>query len=206
MRKACLAVMAILALTGMVVADVVEDPFAIADTRIVPTYPPAAFAAGFEGTVAVAAVVNSDGSVGAVQVIESSSAKLGFEESAVEAMKQWSFSPARVNGESVDSVYAYVFYFGNGARGGRGGGSNVFGQFVTSQVLGGVGYEAGATKPPNGYAPKPELTSGNFPAIETFRAALVKVKKAPECEGCLYDRRDLIPPKGPAFEGPNRPR
>jgi len=204
MGKVCLALIVALALTGAVVAEeVVEDPFAIADTRVVPAYPAAALAAGFEGSVAVAAVINTDGSVGAVEVVESSSSKLGFEESAIDAMKQWHFSPARVDGQPVDSVYAFVFYFGNSGRSGSGGGASVYGQLVTTQI-GGVGI--GVTPPGSGDVAKPGLSRGNFPAIETVHKALQKVKKAPECQGCLYDRRDLIPPKSAGYEGPNRPR
>ena len=115
MRKLCLvsAVLAALALTGVAIASegAVEEPFVIADTRITPEYPPAAKAAGFPGTVVVAAVVNSDGSVGVVEVVESSGSKLGFDEAAMDAMSKWRFSPARVDGQAVDSVYAYVLHF-----------------------------------------------------------------------------------------------
>ena len=46
MRKAFLAVMAVCALTGVLVAeDVVERPFVITDTQVIPEYPPAALAA-----------------------------------------------------------------------------------------------------------------------------------------------------------------
>jgi protein TonB len=207
MRKAGFALVGVLVFTGVAVAgdaDFVE-PFVISDSRVSPEYPPAALAAGFEGTVAVAAVVNSDGSVGAVEVVESSNPKLGFNEAAIDAMTQWRFSPARSNGEAVDSVYAYVFYFYTPR--GPGSGSFVGGDFVTSEFVGGVGDVGTVGKPRPG---RPALTSdrplGNGTLIQTIRDKVQKVKLSPTCGGrpCLYDRRDLIPPRGTEYQGPNR--
>jgi TonB family protein len=203
MRKACLAVLAALALTGVVIAEEAEvvEPFVIADSHVAPEYPPAAEAARFEGVVAVAAMINADGSVGAVEVIEGTGTKLGFDEAAVDAVKQWRFSPAQVNGEAVDSVSAYIFRFY--IPGGRAAGGFVNGDFVTSQIgsIGGVGVGTGP-----GAKPGVSRGPGSGLLVETVKSALQKVKKAPECMGCLYDRRDLIPPKNTGYDGPNVPR
>jgi TonB family protein len=67
-----------------------------------PIYPPAAEEARFEGTVYLELIVKADGSVGDVRVVECTHRKLGFEEASIEAVKQWQFEPAILDGEPVD--------------------------------------------------------------------------------------------------------
>ena len=186
MRKLCFvtAMAAAFVLTGVAIADevAVEKPFVIADTRITPEYPPAAKAAGFPATVVVAAVVNSDGSVGTVEVVESSGGKLGFNEAATEAMKQWRFSPARVDGTAVDSVYAYVFHFESPR-------SNPFvvGDYLDSQLLLGNPTAAKMQSVGDfGVGGKDKISPADFYRQKPFR--INHIKK----QGRMYDRRDYF--------------
>lgn len=82
-------------------------PQIILATQKAPEYPPAALAARFTGTVKVAAQVLPDGSVGKVDVVECTHKNVGFEEAAIEAVKQWRFEPAIENGVATD----YVMHF-----------------------------------------------------------------------------------------------
>ncbi len=107
-RTFVLLLVASIAFTGMALASEGEQheaAFVIAGSRAMPEYPPAALAAGFEGIVTVAAVINEDGSVGAVEVVESTNSKLGFEEAAMDAFRHWQFAPALQGGDPVVSVW-----------------------------------------------------------------------------------------------------
>lgn len=190
MRNVCLLVVALVALSGVAAAGDFSDPFVIADSRVSPEYPPAAQAAGFEGYVSVAAVVNTDGSVGVVEVIESSSPRLGFEEAAIDAIRQWQFEPAREDGEPVDAVYAYVFHF-QAAPGTRFP-AFVGGRFLAATSFGGVQFKSNPnSSPAKGLSP-----------TAIVKPHLLKVKLPPNQPGVLYDRTKLIPkPEG----GPNHP-
>ena len=66
-----------------------------------PPYTPAAMQAKLEGVVALACVVDADGSVGAVRVTRSLDATRGLDDEAVKAAKQWRFSPGTKNGVAV---------------------------------------------------------------------------------------------------------
>ncbi len=76
-----------------------------------PVYPPAAEEARFEGTVYLELIVKADGSVDDVRVIECTHPKLGFEEASIEAVKQWRFEPAILDGEPVDYTMQFNLHF-----------------------------------------------------------------------------------------------
>jgi protein TonB len=59
--------------------------------RVEPKYPPLAQSARMEGTVVLDAVIHKDGTVGEITVLRSGN-KL-FEQSAIEALKQWRYTP-----------------------------------------------------------------------------------------------------------------
>jgi TonB family protein len=82
-------------------------PRVILKSQKAPLYPPAAEAARFEGKVYLELIVKADGSVCDVRVIECTHLQLGFEEASIEAVKQWRFEPANLDGEPVD--YAMQF-------------------------------------------------------------------------------------------------
>ncbi len=80
------------------------SPQLILGTQKQPTYPPAAFDARYSGSVLVEMTVLKDGMVGNVKVIECTRPKVGFEEAATKAVKQWRFEPGTENGQPVDVV------------------------------------------------------------------------------------------------------
>jgi TonB family protein len=69
--------------------------------EVKPDYTPEALAAKITGVVVLSAVVERNGTVGAVRVIQSLDTELGLDEAAVSAMKAWRFDPARKGGIPV---------------------------------------------------------------------------------------------------------
>ncbi|MDB6147516.1 MAG: TonB family protein [Spartobacteria bacterium] len=65
-----------------------------------PKYPAAAQAARKEGTVTVAIIIGADGSVRDAKLVNATDPI--FIESAIEAVKQWKFHPALVDGKPVN--------------------------------------------------------------------------------------------------------
>ena len=62
-----------------------------------------------EGDVVLEIVVKSDGSVGSVKVLQRLGA--GLDERAVEAVRQWRFSPAKRYGTPVDVLVEVAMEF-----------------------------------------------------------------------------------------------
>ena len=73
----------------------------VAISKIQPVYPELARRAGVEGIVSVRVWVDQEGKVREVRILKSSGSDVGFEEAAVAAVKQWTFSPAIQNGRAV---------------------------------------------------------------------------------------------------------
>lgn len=71
--------------------------------KVTPEYPPVAQAAGIEGTVDLQAVIGKDGSVLNIQVV-SKSADFDLVKAAVNAVRQWRYTPTLLNGEPVEIV------------------------------------------------------------------------------------------------------
>lgn len=69
--------------------------------EVKPVYTQAARDAKIQGLVWLSVVVKKDGTVGDVQVRQSLDTEFGLDDTAVAAMKQWTFEPARRNGEAV---------------------------------------------------------------------------------------------------------
>lgn len=61
--------------------------------RVQPVYPPAAVAANVGGSVDLRVTILPDGTVADVEVISVHPAGYGFENSAIDAVKQWRFRP-----------------------------------------------------------------------------------------------------------------
>jgi TonB family protein len=76
----------------------VEPPTILREVK--PTYTEAARVRGITGEVVLEIVVTRDGSVGRVRVLQGLGS--GLDERAVEAVRQWKFSPARRLGQPVD--------------------------------------------------------------------------------------------------------
>lgn len=183
MRKTCLIVLAaLMAFTAIAVAEEADyaDPVVVADSRVVPAYPPAALHAGFEGVVAVAAVVNADGSLGAVEVIEDEKPHLGFGDAAIQAIKDWQFQPALLNGQPVDAVGAFIFNFT--AVGRVNPSAYVNSDLVLSRaILGGVTDKNGG------------IIDRSFSPASHLKKAMQLYGKPPMTPYQIYDRTKLIP-------------
>jgi len=77
-------------------------PQIILSTQKEPTFPPAAWAARHDGAVLLEMTVQKDGAVGDVKVVQCTHPRVGFEEAATAAVKEWRFEPGVENGEPVD--------------------------------------------------------------------------------------------------------
>jgi TonB family protein len=173
--------------------DGVSAPQLIPASRVVPSYPPAALQARYDGAVVARAIVNEDGTVGAVEILDSSRQKLGFEKSVISAVKQWRFEPAQREGESVAS-YAWLRLYFNPPQAGATG--FVAADFPESMVQQDNKWVATVRHGASG-------TSGLLPAgagpnksamSEDQAARFATYGKPPACaKGCVYDRNALIP-------------
>ncbi len=79
-----------------------QTPAAYQQTPV-PAYPAAAREQGLEGIVVLNVEVLASGRVGEVHIAVSSGARL-LDESAMEAVKRWTFTPAREGARAVDSL------------------------------------------------------------------------------------------------------
>lgn len=77
--------------------------------RVVPRYPMGARAAGIEGPVVIRGIVRRDGTIDNVQIIKDLPYGLG--DAARQAVSQWRFRPATVNGEPIDVYYTVTVNF-----------------------------------------------------------------------------------------------
>jgi protein TonB len=89
----------------------VTNPELIASSKIVPRYPELARRAKVQGQVILQAVVHKDGTVGEVTVLKTPGAKLGFDEAAMQAVKQWRYKPGLQNGKPVDVYFTIIVDF-----------------------------------------------------------------------------------------------
>jgi protein TonB len=74
-----------------------------------PQYTEAARQARVQGVVIVQAIIDCTGTVTSVTVLKA--LPLGLSEAAVEAISQWRFEPARVNGSPVSVYYNLTVNF-----------------------------------------------------------------------------------------------
>lgn len=75
-----------------------------------PSYPPAARRLGQEGRVLLRVLVGADGAVLSADVEESSGHRL-LDDAAVDAVREWTFEPAREGENAVESVVHVPFRF-----------------------------------------------------------------------------------------------
>jgi TonB family protein len=68
-------------------------------SRVDPQYPEAAKRMKLGGDVVLRAVVEANGSIGRIEVV--AGASFGMTEAAVDAVRRWTYRPARVNGQPV---------------------------------------------------------------------------------------------------------
>lgn len=79
-------------------------PHVVAPTQtkaVKPQYTPEAMRAKIQGTVVVAAVINADGSVGDVRVLQSLDTVFGLDDQAVKAVRASTFTPGRMGANAV---------------------------------------------------------------------------------------------------------
>jgi TonB family protein len=69
--------------------------------EVKPRYTGPAMRARIEGIVVLACVVNTDGSVGPVRLVRSLDAERGLDQAAIDAVKQWQFTPGTKDGIAV---------------------------------------------------------------------------------------------------------
>jgi protein TonB len=89
--------------------DGVTSPKVISEVR--PAYTSEAMRARIRGDVLLECVVTVDGTVSEVKVVRSLDATYGMDASAVEAVKQWRFSPATKGGTAVPAVVSVSLSF-----------------------------------------------------------------------------------------------
>jgi TonB family protein len=77
--------------------------------RVNPSYPRAARLQNIEGVVVIRAIVRKDGRAAEVEVLRD--LPMGLGDAAREAVSQWRFDPATVNGEPIDVYYTVTVRF-----------------------------------------------------------------------------------------------
>jgi TonB family protein len=93
-------------------SDGVTMPVLIPESKVAPTYPEAARKEKIQGRVILQAVVDRDGTVTKIKVEECEPE--GYEpfiESAAEALRQWRYEPATLNGKPVDVFFTIKMEF-----------------------------------------------------------------------------------------------
>lgn len=78
--------------------DYDEEP--VAQTQVVPTYPAFARDAMIQGRVILRVFIDARGRMCALKIVRSVT---GLDDAAVNAVRQWTFSPARLKGSPVDA-------------------------------------------------------------------------------------------------------
>jgi protein TonB len=89
----------------------VTNPVLIPASKVEPDYPEVARQARLDGRVILEAVVEPDGTVGEINVLRCTRPYVGFEESAIRAVKQWRYEPATQNGRPVAVYFTVLVEF-----------------------------------------------------------------------------------------------
>jgi len=84
----------------------IKTPTKIRDVR--PVYPPEALAAGIQGVVILEAVIDESGGVSRARVLRSVP---GLDEAALDAVRQWQFTPTLLNGAPVPVMMTMTVNF-----------------------------------------------------------------------------------------------
>lgn len=179
---------------GDPVAEGVSAPYLIAGSRVTPSYPPAAYAAKYAGVVKLRASVNADGSVGTIEVLDSTATNMGFEQAALEAISQWQFEPARRGDTAVNSYTEIQLRFNPPSRNSRGFVASAFGGPVTSSA--GAASAALPIKSASADMGAPSSIEGRSKTawLPVEYPRYQKYGRPPGKIGSIYDRRELIPP------------
>jgi protein TonB len=85
----------------------IVPPELILDSKVKPHFPELARVARFSGRVMLRAVVDENGTVGEIEVVDCDRPGFGFEDAAIEAVLHWQYEPATLRGRPVP-VYLVV--------------------------------------------------------------------------------------------------
>ena len=176
------------------VAGDLSAPYLIAGSRVTPSYPPAAYAARYAGVVRLRATVNADGTVGAIEILDSTASNMGFEQAALDAVTQWQFEPARRGDSVVQSSTEIQLRFNPPSRGSRGFVASAFGG--PAVMSGGAASAALPMRAPTANLTKSmDIGGKNRTAwLPIEYKHIYHYGRPPAQLGAIYDRRDLIPP------------
>ena len=186
MKKITLALLVLLvAIAGVsaeeVDADRATPPQIKARTQLSPFYPATATLFGTEATVVLRADIGADGRISDLSVIDCDRPELGFEQSALDAVRHWRFKPARSGGQAVGTTTTVTLRIAPPAGGGFGESRSVA-RIAASEQFGFV--RSAQPKDPG----QPQPSGG--PHLEKIR----KVER-PTCSRgdvtCSTDRREL---------------
>jgi protein TonB len=83
----------------------------IKEKSVPPVYPELARKARIQGVVIIEAVIDREGNVVRAKVLRSPGAHFGFDQAAVDAVKQWKFKPGTQNGKPVDVIFTLTVIF-----------------------------------------------------------------------------------------------
>ena len=86
-------------------SEVFKLPELIEKSKAKPEYPELARKAKIEANVIAQVIVNKDGTVRDICIIQTPSAKLGFASAATEAIQSWRFIPASIDSMPVMGLY-----------------------------------------------------------------------------------------------------
>lgn len=85
----------------------IVPPELIMDSKVEPDFPELARVVRQSGRVVLRAVIDEDGAVDEIEVVECNQPSFGFEEAAIEAVQQWRYRPATLRDRPV-AVYFVV--------------------------------------------------------------------------------------------------
>jgi protein TonB len=91
--------------------EVITHPELIPESRVQPEYPELARVVKQETRVILQAIVQSDGTVGGIEVLRCDRPGLGFEEAAIDAVSLWRYRPAMQGGRPVAVYFTVVVDF-----------------------------------------------------------------------------------------------
>jgi protein TonB len=77
-------------------------------THVSPVYPPIAQSARVQGVVIVEAIIDREGRVGYVRILRSIPL---LDQAALDAVKQWEFTPTHLNGSPVPVIMTATVQF-----------------------------------------------------------------------------------------------
>jgi periplasmic protein TonB len=92
--------------TKVRVSDGINPPVKVHD--VAPLYPPVAQAAHIEGVVIIEATIDVDGLVQHARILRSAAL---LDEAALAAVRQWIYTPTRLNGQPVSVVMTVTVHF-----------------------------------------------------------------------------------------------